>query len=351
MHLDTINWFYNCFLIKILSYFIQSSTTEIKEKELITTEKFSTKQLDRYIWFCKFLKKMLTENFFWVISAIPFILFPSVFIWLGFFELNVMTIFLFTIVHFLFWFIKGRKEAIKVIDETLPELEITIDVLENIRKEREITSLINKELNPTKGELTMGEVLRVLNELTNGDAIIVTDVGQHQMFACRYAKFNSTKSNVTSGGLGTMGFALPAAIGAKMGMPEREVVAIIGDGGYQMTIQELGVIFQHKLPVKIVVLNNDHLGMVRQWQEFFYENRYSESYMDSLPNFVKLAEAYGHVGMQITKPGDVEAALKEAFAMKSRFVFMDFITDQKENVFPMIQNGKGLSDMILAEDL
>jgi len=194
-------------------------------------------------------------------------------------------------------------------------------------------------------------VIEKLHEVTKGDAFITSDVGQHQMWAAQYYKFNQPRRWINSGGLGTMGVGLPYAMGVQFAHPNAQVACVTGEGSIQMNIQELSTCAQYHLPIKVIMLNNRYLGMVRQWQEFFYENRYSESYMDSLPNFVKLAEAYGHVGMQITKPGDVEAALKEAFAMKSRFVFMDFITDQKENVFPMIQNGKGLSEMILAEDL
>ena len=194
-------------------------------------------------------------------------------------------------------------------------------------------------------------VIQKLHEVTNGDAWVTSDVGQHQMWAAQYYPFNYPRRWINSGGLGTMGVGLPYAMGVQFAYPNAQVACVTGEGSIQMNIQELSTCAQYHLPIKVIMLNNRYLGMVRQWQEFFYENRYSESYMDSLPNFVKLAEAYGHVGMQITKPGDEEAALKEAFAMKSRFVFMDFITDQKENVFPMIQNGKGLSEMILAEDL
>ena len=194
-------------------------------------------------------------------------------------------------------------------------------------------------------------VIQKLHEVTKGDAWVTSDVGQHQMWAAQYYPFDQPRRWINSGGLGTMGVGLPYAMGVQFAYPNAQVACVTGEGSIQMNIQELSTCAQYHLPIKVIMLNNRYLGMVRQWQEFFYENRYSESYMDSLPNFVKLAEAYGHVGMQITKPGDVEAALKEAFAMKSRFVFMDFITDQKENVFPMIQNGKGLSEMILAEDL
>jgi acetolactate synthase-1/2/3 large subunit len=194
-------------------------------------------------------------------------------------------------------------------------------------------------------------VIQKLHEVTKGEAFVTSDVGQHQMWAAQYYNFDKPRRWINSGGLGTMGVGLPYAMGVQFAHPNAQVACVTGEGSIQMNIQELSTCAQYHLPIKVIMLNNRYLGMVRQWQEFFYENRYSESYMDSLPNFVKLAEAYGHVGMQITRPEDVEGALKEAFDMKSRFVFMDFITDQKENVFPMIQNGKGLSEMILAEDL
>jgi acetolactate synthase-1/2/3 large subunit len=171
------------------------------------------------------------------------------------------------------------------------------------------------------------------------------------MWAAQYYKFDKPRRWINSGGLGTMGVGLPYAMGCQFAYPDAQVACVTGEGSIQMNIQELSTCKQYHLPIKVILLNNRYLGMVRQWQEFFYENRYSESYMDSLPDFVKLAESYGHVGMLIEKPEDVEGALTDAFAMKDRFVFMNFITDQKENVFPMIPNGKGLSEMILAEDL
>ena len=190
-------------------------------------------------------------------------------------------------------------------------------------------------------------VMQKLFEVTGGDAIITSDVGQHQMFTAQYYQFNRPRQWINSGGLGTMGFGLPAAMGAQLANPYADVACITGDGSIQMNIQELSTCKQYHTPVKIINLNNGYLGMVRQWQEFFYGTRYSESYVDALPDFVKLAEAYGHVGMQITKPADVEPALREAFAMKERLVFMDFLTNPKANVFPMIQNGKGLNQMDL----
>ena len=190
-------------------------------------------------------------------------------------------------------------------------------------------------------------VVQKLWEVTGGDAIITSDVGQHQMFAAQYYKFDRPKQWINSGGLGTMGFGLPAAMGAQLDNPDATVACITGEASIQMNIQELSTCKQYHVPVKIVNLNNRYLGMVRQWQEFFYGNRYSESYMDALPDFVKLAEAYGHVGMRIERPADVEPALREAMKLKERLVFLDFLTDQKANVFPMVGNGKGLNQMDL----
>ena len=194
-------------------------------------------------------------------------------------------------------------------------------------------------------------VIEKLYEVTQGDAFITSDVGQHQMWAAQYYKFDKPRRWINSGGLGTMGFGLPAAMGVQLAHPEAHVACVTGEGSIQMCIQELSTCKQFQLPLKIIMLNNRYLGMVRQWQQFFHGNRYAESYMDALPDFVKLAEAYGHVGMRIEKPSDVEPALKEAFERKQQLVFMDFITDQTENVFPMVQGGKGLSEVILAEDL
>ncbi|MDA1186341.1 MAG: acetolactate synthase 3 catalytic subunit [Proteobacteria bacterium] len=187
---------------------------------------------------------------------------------------------------------------------------------------------------------------------TKGDAFVTSDVGQHQMWAAQYYKFDKPRRWINSGGLGTMGVGLPYAMGVKFANPEAEAVCITGEASIQMCIQELSTCHQYRLPIKIVNLNNRYLGMVRQWQEIEYGSRYSESYMDSLPNFVKLAESYGHVGMRIDNPADVEGAVREAFALKDRLVFMDFITDQTENVWPMVQSGKGLTEMLLgAEEL
>ena len=195
-------------------------------------------------------------------------------------------------------------------------------------------------------------VVEALYEVTRGDAFVTSDVGQHQMWAAQYYKFDRPQRWINSGGLGTMGFGLPAAMGVRLANPAADVACITGEGSIQMCIQELSTCKQYHLPIKIVNLNNRCLGMVRQWQQIDYSSRYSESYMDALPDFIKLAEAYGHVGMRIEKPADVEPALREAFKLKDRLVFMDFITDQTENVWPMVKAGKGLTEMLLgSEDL
>ncbi len=191
-------------------------------------------------------------------------------------------------------------------------------------------------------------VVEGVYELTkNKETYVTSDVGQHQMWAAQFYKFDHPRRWINSGGLGTMGVGLPYAMGAQFAHPDATVVCITGEASIQMCIQELSTAKQYRLPLKIINLNNRYLGMVRQWQEFFHGNRYSESYMDALPDFVKLAESYGHVGMRIEKPSDVLPALEEGFARKDDLVFMDFLTDQKENVYPMIPGGKGLSEMIL----
>ena len=209
----------------------------------------------------------------------------------------------------------------------------------------EFETVIEKDIHPTKEGLTMGEVIEAINKASKNEAVIVTDVGQHQMIACRYAKFEKSKSNITSGGLGTMGFALPAAIGAKQGAPEREVVAIIGDGGYQMTIQELGVIFQHQIPVKIVVLNNDHLGMVRQWQELFFERRYASTVMVN-PDFVKIAEGYHIEAKRVSERSELQSTINEMIASDKPY-FLEVKVEKEDNVFPMIPSGASVSDIRL----
>lgn len=209
----------------------------------------------------------------------------------------------------------------------------------------EFDTVIKNDIHPTKEGLTMGEVIEEINLASENKAVIVSDVGQHQMIACRYAKFNQSKSNITSGGLGTMGFALPASIGAKMGAMDREVVAIIGDGGYQMTIQELGIIFQHQVPVKIVVLNNDHLGMVRQWQELFFEKRYASTVMVN-PDFVKIAEGYHIEAKRVSERKDLKATIQEMMASDKPY-FLEVKVEKEDNVFPMIPSGASVSDIRL----
>jgi acetolactate synthase-1/2/3 large subunit len=188
-------------------------------------------------------------------------------------------------------------------------------------------------------------VIELLHEITRGDAYVTSDVGQHQMWAAQYYGFDKPNRWINSGGLGTMGFGLPAAMGVQLAYPEETVVCVTGEGSIQMCIQELSTCLQYGLPIKIVALNNRYLGMVRQWQEFFYKERYSHSYMESLPDFVKLAEAYGHVGIRVEKPEDLRPAMEKAFAMKDRLVFLDIVTDQLENVFPMIAAGKAHNEM------
>ena len=192
-------------------------------------------------------------------------------------------------------------------------------------------------------------VLRKLYEVTGGDAYVTSDVGQHQMWAAQFYPFDKPRRWINSGGLGTMGFGMPAALGVQLAYPDAQVACVTGEGSIIMCIQELSTAKQYNLPIKIVNLNNRYLGMVRQWQEFMYENRESHSYLDSLPDFAALAESFGHVGMTIEKPQDVEGALREAFAMKDRLVFMDFITDPAENVYPMMMAGKGHHEMVLSE--
>ncbi len=211
--------------------------------------------------------------------------------------------------------------------------------------EIEFETVIKNDIHPTKDKLTMGEVIEEINLASKNKAVIVTDVGQHQMIACRYAKFEQSKSNITSGGLGTMGFALPAAIGAKQGAMDREVVAIIGDGGYQMTIQELGVIFQHQIPVKIVVLNNDHLGMVRQWQELFFDKRYASTVMVN-PDFVKIAEGYHIESKRVSERKDLKSTIQEMIASDKPY-FLEVKVEKEDNVFPMIPSGAAVSDIRL----
>jgi acetolactate synthase-1/2/3 large subunit len=214
-------------------------------------------------------------------------------------------------------------------------------------EQEEINEVILDAINPQSTELKMSEVVNLISETTNGNAIIVTDVGQHQMITSRYYKYQSPKSNITSGGLGTMGFALPAAIGAKLGAPEKEVIAIIGDGGFQMTIQELGTILQCGAAVKIVILNNNFLGMVRQWQELFFDKRYSFTDIKN-PNFLKIAEGYGIEGQKVTAREELQSGLNKLLSSRESYL-MEVIVEQEENVFPMVQTGASVSEIILSE--
>ena len=242
---------------------------------------------------------------------------------------------------------------IGTVKETLPEILKLVNKNnhENWLKkfhslyETEYNKVIKEELHPSKEGLSMAEVIKEINLASKGDAIIVTDVGQHQMIACRYAKFNKSKSNVTSGGLGTMGFALPAALGAKMGAPEREVVAVIGDGGYQMTIQELGTIFQTGSAVKIVVLNNNFLGMVRQWQEMFFEKRYASTELVN-PDFVTIAKGYHIEAKKVTKRDELKSSIEKMLKSTKPF-FLEVLVEKEHNVFPMIPTGASVSDIRL----
>lgn len=254
---------------------------------------------------------------------------------------------------------KNVKSAVPVwgdCKETLPLLTELIEQkvypkwLQRFREfqEKEEAKVIQEELNPTGETLTMGEVIDNLNKLTGGDAIVVTDVGQHQMVACRYAKFNKTKSNITSGGLGTMGYALPAAIGAAYGDPSRTTVAIIGDGGFQMTLQELGTIMQFKPKVKIMILNNQFLGMVRQWQQLFHEKRYSFVDITS-PDFVQVAKGFGIPGKSINKREDLESSLKEMLETDGSYL-LEVMVGKENNVFPMVPQGRGVAEIVLCRE-
>lgn len=213
---------------------------------------------------------------------------------------------------------------------------------------KEQEKVIKQELNPSSEILSMGEVIELVNELTKGDAIIVTDVGQHQMVACRYAKYNQSKSNITSGGLGTMGFALPAAIGAKFGDIKRTVMAVIGDGGFQMTVQELGTIMQFDIDIKILILNNEFLGMVRQWQELFHEKRYSFTDITS-PDFIQLAKAYRIEGKSVCKRAELKGSLTDMLNHKGSYL-LEVRVGKENNVFPMVPQGKGVAEIVLCKE-
>ena len=251
---------------------------------------------------------------------------------------------------------KNVKTDVAVLGNSKVSLDLLLPLLEQNSHnewhqkfkdlyEIEYEKVIKNDLYPTKEGLTMAEVLKEINIQSEGKAAIVSDVGQHQMIACRYADFNVTKSNITSGGLGTMGFGLPAAIGAKMAAPDREVVSISGDGGYQMTIQELGTIFQQKAAVKVVVLNNDFLGMVRQWQQLFFDKRYASTEMLN-PNFVAIAEGYYIKARKVTKREDLAEAVAEMMQSKEAY-FLEVCVEKEDNVFPMIPSGASVSDIRL----
>ncbi|MFN8889763.1 MAG: biosynthetic-type acetolactate synthase large subunit [Cyclobacteriaceae bacterium] len=220
------------------------------------------------------------------------------------------------------------------------------DWTESFRKlnQEEFEKVVEKEIKYTKS-LKMAEVVYMLSQLTKGEAVVVTDVGQHQMVTSRYYQYKNPRTNITSGGAGTMGFALPAALGAKVAAPHQQVVAIIGDGGYQMTIQELGTIMQYKIPVKILILNNNFLGMVRQWQQLFHGKRYSFTEMDN-PDFVKIADAYKIPGAKVTEQKDLEEALKKMLAAETSY-FLEVVVEKEDNVFPMVPAGAGVAEVIL----
>jgi acetolactate synthase-1/2/3 large subunit len=251
---------------------------------------------------------------------------------------------------------KNVHADIPVLGDVKKTLQVLLELLKPNKHEAwhqefknyyqvEYDKIIKNDLNAERGKIGMAEVIDEINTCSKGDAVIVSDVGQHQMVACRYSKFNKTRSNITSGGLGTMGFALPAAIGAKMGAPNREVVAIIGDGGYQMTIQELGTIFQTKIPVKIVVLNNGFLGMVRQWQQLFFDKRYASTEMVN-PDFVAIAKGYHIKANKVSERANLKDAVKEMMESKESY-FLEVVVEQEENVFPMVPTGASVSDILL----
>ncbi len=238
------------------------------------------------------------------------------------------------------------KETLPLLTEAVKQKTYPawLQRFKDFQKEEEETC-INPEMNPTGEVLTMGEVIRIVNELTNGEAVVVTDVGQHQMVACRYANLQNTRSNVTSGGLGTMGFALPASIGAKFGAPHRTVIAVIGDGGFQMTLQELGTIMQTQLDVKILILNNHFLGMVRQWQQLFNDRRYSFVDIQS-PDFVMVAKGYGIDGQSVSERNKLQQAIKTMLEHKGPYL-LEVMVGKENNVFPMVPQGCSVSEIRL----
>lgn len=241
------------------------------------------------------------------------------------------------------------KETLPLLSKLL-EQKVYPQWLQKFREyeKMEMDKVIHDELNPTGEILTMGEVINTLNELSKGVAVIVTDVGQHQMVACRYAKYNQSKSNITSGGLGTMGYALPASIGAYYGAPDRKIVAIIGDGGFQMTLQELGTIMQFKPDVKILILNNNFLGMVRQWQQLFHEKRYSFVDIQS-PDFVQVAKGFGIPGKSISRREELKSSLEEFLNSKGTYL-LEVMVGKENNVFPMVPQGRGVAEIVLCKE-
>lgn len=256
---------------------------------------------------------------------------------------------------------KTVRVDIPIVGEVAGVLEVLLEILESSGKRPDPDALqawwerINRwraleclRYDRNSSVIKPQYVVEQLWEVTGGDAIITSDVGQHQMWAAQFYKFDRPRRWINSGGLGTMGFGLPAAIGVKLAHPDAQVACITGEASIQMCIQELATALQYRTPIKIVNLNNGYMGMVRQWQEFTYESRYSHSYLETIPDFVKLAEAYGHVGMRVERPGEVRAALEAAFQMKDRTVFLDFLTDPAENVYPMVEAGKAQHEMRLA---
>lgn len=255
---------------------------------------------------------------------------------------------------------KTVKVDIPIVGDVKPVLEQMLELIKDSKLKPDSNALalwwnqirqwqaVNcLEFDRTSPLIKPQYVIEQLHEVTKGDAYVTSDVGQHQMWVAQYYPFDKPRRWINSGGLGTMGFGLPAAIGVKLAFPESDVACVTGDASIQMCIQELSTALQYNTPIKIINLNNRYMGMVRQWQEFSYQSRYSHSYMDTIPEFVKLAEAYGHVGMRVTKPEEVRPALEAAFAMKDRTVFLDVMTDQTENVYPMIEAGKGHHEMKL----
>jgi acetolactate synthase-1/2/3 large subunit len=256
---------------------------------------------------------------------------------------------------------KNVKVDVPIVGEVAPVLDALNAQLEKKAGERTNSAALDKwwaQINEWRTQdclkydrdsaiIKPQFVVEELHKATNGDAFITSDVGQHQMFAAQYYGFDRPRQWINSGGLGTMGFGLPAAMGVQLAHPDADVACITGESSIQMCLQEMSTCLQYGLPVKIINLNNGYMGMVRQWQEFFYEKRYAMSYFDALPDFVKLAEGYGHIGIKVEKPEDVRPALDEAFKQKDKLVFLDFITDREENVYPMIPAGAGMNEMIL----